>query len=983
MSDLSKKELFNNIKSAATEAVSWVQSVKDKNVVEFVNQNNLQIELYDLINDAKNASEVLSSSSSLGVFGESQVGKSFLISNLVSPNCEDITAELDGKLICFSDHLNPNHGGKNVESSGIVTRFSKNVGKVPAGYPFKLKLFDEIDIVKILAYGFFKNVTTSPDIQDNIDEFFKSKDKIDSFFGKELASEKYKISDKDSCYIKGSAIVSLARYIRGIASGQLQTFKPQDLFWSKAIDIIDKLNFEGRALIYKKIWGNTKIFNYFLDHIGQAIQILGGAHEAYAPISCCSIDNGNGLKRRPEGTLLDIAVLKKLVDLKNISSNGEPKFVDGNEIEIALDCDGTKIVKLPFPVLAIVTRELVFPLQKESNCGNLDILDFPGARTAENFHYETVNSFEGKLEDITDLLRRGKVSYLFDSYSQKHEIDVLILCIRSDGDQSNVSKDLLDPLDKWVENNIGATPEQRSKFGYIPLIGAFTKFDMAINGAGNFDKTAAANSVASTFQVALERLKKSPWLTDWSNGKCFDRFFCVRKINLKDESEKLFEIESNGDSIVEKNLRSDEKTNNIIKVYKANICKNEEAKHLYGYEKDWAQTLDEVLKPNDGGIKYLLKYIQDNFADYDRNKQKVNDDVLEKTNEIKRKLASLTTQWGQREKIAQQRKNGEKIIAELRQCEILSGTLADIRHFIEIDADEAIADYQTYHTDGVRDNAYRFAKALTKFHYEKLDQISKGSCFDFMFMNLCRSYDENKQKSIASLPLEMQKKEYSFFLEDNATTNETSVITDGKRLKEKFQKLLVDYTSELKKVYKNLEVEQAVVNKLLKNEKSNVDNFLPQGQTERALNIISDFNTYLTVGTCDSDIARFDDNFNYEENRNNKTERPLFHEITAFVKNEIKVRQDNEDGISEVTDTTFNMYRIPDFNIYDQHEGNRSTTSASIVDKFDKHYYQDYFSVLLNLMVSKNVTGQSLYNLTKDEDSDLCNILDELNVTKE
>ena len=187
----------------------------------------------------------------------------------------------------------------------------------------------------------------------------------------------------------------------------------------------------------------------------------------------------------------------------------------------------------------------------------------------------------------------------------------------------------------------------------------------------------------------------------------------------------------------------------------------------------------------------------------------------------------------------------------------------------------------------------------------------------------------------------------------------------------------------MKKVYKNLEVEQAVVNKLLKNEKSNVDNFLPQGQTERALNIISDFNTYLTVGTCDSDIARFDDNFNYEENRNNKTERPLFHEITAFVKNEIKVRQDNEDGISEVTDTTFNMYRIPDFNIYDQHEGNRSTTSASIVDKFDKHYYQDYFSVLLNLMVSKNVTGQSLYNLTKDEDSDLCNILDELNVTKE
>ena len=67
---------------------------------------------------------------------------------------------------------------------------------------------------------------------------------------------------------------------------------------------------------------------------------------------------------------------------------------------------------------------------------------------------------------------------------------------------------------------------------------------------------------------------------------------------------------------------------------------------------------------------------------------------------------------------------------------------------------------------------------------------------------------------------------------------------------------------------------------------------------------------------------------------------------------------------------------MPDFSLY------KESSSTGVVDKFDKHYYQDYFSVLLDLMVSKNVTGQSLYTLSKEEDYDLCKILDELDKDK-
>ena len=302
------------------------------------------------------------------------------------------------------------------------------------------------------------------------------------------------------------------------------------------------------------------------------------------------------------------------------------------------------------------------------------------------------------------------------------------------------------------------------------------------------------------------------------------------------------------------------------------------------------------------------------------------------------------------------------MISYLVQCETLAGTIADFRHFIEIDADKAIEDYNNNRTDGISNNAYRFAKALSAFHFENLNYISKGKGFDIMFKNLCRCYDQKKQNEYASS--EELKKQFSFFVDEDASTSEKPIITDLKKLKEKFQNLLIKYTSELEKAYKNLNVEQAVVDKLLPYEDQVTKKYnLAQGQTERALNIISDFNTYLSVGSTDLDIGRFDEDLNYVDDLNLRTNRPLFHEITDYVRNEVNGKE-------------CNMYLMPDFSIY------KESSSTGVVDKFDKLYYQDYFSVLLDLMVSKNVTGQSLYTLSKEEDYDLCKILDELDKDK-
>ena len=237
------------------------------------------------------------------------------------------------------------------------------------------------------------------------------------------------------------------------------------------------------------------------------------------------------------------------------------------------------------------------------------------------------------------------------------------------------------------------------------------------------------------------------------------------------------------------------------------------------------------------------------------------------------------------------------MVKALNQCETLAGTLADIRHFIEIDADKALDDYNNNRTDGISNNAYRFAKALTTFHFENLNYISKGKGFDFMFKNLWRCYDKNKQKAMACEDDLEQK--YSFFVDDASSSSEKTIITDEKKLKEKFQNLLIKFTTELEKAYNNLNVEQVVVDKLLPYEDQVTKKYnLAQGQTERALTIISDFNTYLSFDSTKLDIGRFDEKYNFVKKTVAPKEEP---KTQKKVVHPAKVEDDEEDFDPVVT----------------------------------------------------------------------------------
>ena len=59
---------------------------------------------------------------SVGIFGESQAGKSFLVSTLISDKNGNSTIQLGNRKLDFIRDINPQGSGK--ESTGVVTRFS-------------------------------------------------------------------------------------------------------------------------------------------------------------------------------------------------------------------------------------------------------------------------------------------------------------------------------------------------------------------------------------------------------------------------------------------------------------------------------------------------------------------------------------------------------------------------------------------------------------------------------------------------------------------------------------------------------------------------------------------------------------------------------------------------------------------------------------------------------------------------------------------
>jgi hypothetical protein len=459
------------------------------------------------------------------MYGESQVGKSYLISSLLSEEGKpfSITDE-NNNVHNFIEEINPPGGGS--ESTSLVSRFSVNYKPANQKFPVKAVLLSPADIVLVLCDSFYNdiNLKTSQNIlsSDEINsEVFQLKERL-----KDRQTEQKVFAEDD--------VLDMQDYFK--------------YYFQKADRVIDSKFFEEISLLISKarpdewkdifslLWNKNEIFTTLLGKLIDKYQELNFAKEVYLPMESVLY---------VYGTLLDV---KRLREIYTEPDKIEPKYTADTKLFLPYT---NREIDFAKSYLCALTAELVFS-QSESLLNSkpflkeTDLLDFPGARSRME---KPLGAIENKT--IPDLLLRGKVAYLFNKYSDAEKINILIFCAKHEQTAQWIMPRL---LNNWVNKIVGDTAEKREAFvaksqiSPLFVIGTFFNINLAYNplldkpdGTG----TPLSNRWLQRFTTTLEKeyFEKVtyPWFENWTKSQPdFQNIFLLRDFEKSETPSNLF-----------------------------------------------------------------------------------------------------------------------------------------------------------------------------------------------------------------------------------------------------------------------------------------------------------------------------------------------------------------------------------------------------------------------------------------------------------
>lgn len=504
-------------------AIKWVKETDSMKGAKGENAYRNLVNYRRKLNKKKYA---LEGNPAAAIYGASQMGKSYLVNNLLSDSGTPFTViDGEGKSYVFLDEINPE--GKKKEATSIVTRFSTNYKWINPAFPVRVKLLSPADIVLVLCDSYFNDVKTKIDIALKID-FINQK-------VKEICI-KYDSKTNQQTLLDEDSILDIFDYFHTNFSTKA-TNVIHSTFFEKIPSLISKTKVDEWGEIFSLLWnGNEKINNLFSDLLKHYAK-LDFNSEIYVPIETVL---------RTKGTLLDVARLREIY---GGTSGTELNYKSDTSALILQNGHEKLIDSLSKSFLCALTAELTFCLPKElekskSFLKNTDLLDFPGARNRLGIHEEEIID-----EDIPKMLLRGKVAYLFNKYSYSEKINILLFC--QNNEKVEVQNIVPDLLNNWIFDMIGKTPEERNNFisssKVPPLFIVSTMFNIDMQFDYNNDRPdnldARNNRWKGRFITVFNEIFGSKkWLTEWTtNNSNFQNIYLLRDFRFSSDTEsKLF-----------------------------------------------------------------------------------------------------------------------------------------------------------------------------------------------------------------------------------------------------------------------------------------------------------------------------------------------------------------------------------------------------------------------------------------------------------
>lgn len=529
----------------------------------------------------------------IAIFGPSQVGKSYLTSNLVkSPGITDllISDPITGESVSFIKEMNP-YGGK--ESTGTITRFTAAPSEgTNKGY--RVKLLSAKDLICIIVNGYYLDVK-----KHNLVFSLEDLNKLFNDLNKVASKQPLNILSREDIYEIKRYLVKNLSLGNNLIIGKLTEYD----FWGTAADLAPYLSVQGITLLANNLWGKQPFLSDLFERLLLGLQLTEFGETVHVDKQALTPN---------DATILDVERVRELyVEVQKEFSAVGVIMASG------------KRVSIDRRILAALTAEVEIPLLENTTAHQnreflkyADVLDFPGARSREHIPEDVfvANTEEAKLQ----LFIRGKVAYLFDLYNQDYGISTLLYCMHEDNPEvQNIPGLLYD----WIANVIGTDKNERNlRISNIkkllegvsdvhdisPLLVVLTKADVELSGKSSeisgrpesHDGKWVAR-IEENFKNFMVRPLSDKWVVDWTVDKPnFNHVFPLRN---PDFSTAIFDADESGREIAINNRYTQKLADMEVSFLGHRAVQH----HIINPAETW----NAFAKPEYTGIDYISKYL--------------------------------------------------------------------------------------------------------------------------------------------------------------------------------------------------------------------------------------------------------------------------------------------------------------------------------------------------------------------------------------
>lgn len=479
----------------------------------------------------------LESNPAIAAFGESQKGKSYVISSLLARKGQQfmVNDPKTGETYNFVEQLNPIT--RDTEATGVATRFTKAYEVPNDSFPIMVKVLSIADMLQILCDTAYNDVKSHSVIdREDIDEFMIAQER------------RYKGSPNVQDVLDEDDIMNVREYVED----HIGITKAKELLDSRYFDVLARIiphvqPREWPQLMSKLWYDNSDITSLFMRML-QGYETLGFSKKVYIPISALL---------NTTTTLMSSLCLQKLDVSSPTTGNVDPnmgtdlftedqKIVEGFSKSVLSSIAAEVVFQIPKETIA---EELIYNTEGILDDGNrqrllskgwnkkvskeflntVDIFDFPGARAALELQEEQI-----KIELNNKMMLRGKVRYLFNKYSDERLINVLMLCHDHMQNGPTVMPGL---VEQWIKQNMGASVRERTAFLdksiVSPLFMIATKFNMDMShsvqsgGDDQIEKRWEDRYQKVLYEQVLQADSLS-WFKNWTERGGFKNTYLLR-----------------------------------------------------------------------------------------------------------------------------------------------------------------------------------------------------------------------------------------------------------------------------------------------------------------------------------------------------------------------------------------------------------------------------------------------------------------------